>query len=95
MLVIRRRSGMEAGQGRAGIFGCYLWPRRRGVGGNLILLLYCTCVSHCIAEISVNCPTFRGQVAEGARICGASKINGVDLNPDKQELGKAFFRFTP
>ncbi|KAE8805515.1 alcohol dehydrogenase-like 7 [Hordeum vulgare] len=34
-------------------------------------------------------------VAEGARICGASKINGVDLNPDKQEHDKAFFRFTP
>lgn len=34
-------------------------------------------------------------VAEGARICGASKIIGVDLNPDKEELGKAVFRFTP
>uniref|UniRef100_A0A453IZ58 Alcohol dehydrogenase-like C-terminal domain-containing protein n=1 Tax=Aegilops tauschii subsp. strangulata TaxID=200361 RepID=A0A453IZ58_AEGTS len=29
-------------------------------------------------------------VAEGARICGASKIIGVDLNPDKEELGKKF-----
>lgn len=29
-------------------------------------------------------------VAEGARICGASKIIGVDLNPEKQELGKKF-----
>lgn len=30
------------------------------------------------------------QVAEGARICGASKIIGVDINPDKCELGKHF-----
>lgn len=29
-------------------------------------------------------------VAEGARICGASKIIGVDINPDKCELGKKF-----
>ncbi|KAM0833101.1 hypothetical protein ACQ4PT_064474 [Festuca glaucescens] len=29
-------------------------------------------------------------VAEGARICGASKIIGVDLNPEKDELGKKF-----
>ncbi|KAL8162368.1 hypothetical protein V2J09_013857 [Rumex salicifolius] len=29
-------------------------------------------------------------VAEGARIRGASKIIGVDLNPDKLELGKKF-----
>ncbi|KAL6645232.1 hypothetical protein ACP70R_016840 [Stipagrostis hirtigluma subsp. patula] len=29
-------------------------------------------------------------VAEGARICGASKIIGVDLNPEKLELGKEF-----
>ncbi|CAN6301989.1 unnamed protein product [Urochloa humidicola] len=29
-------------------------------------------------------------VAEGARICGASKIIGVDINPDKHELGKEF-----
>ncbi|CAM0871806.1 unnamed protein product [Alopecurus aequalis] len=29
-------------------------------------------------------------VAEGARICGASKIIGVDLNPEKHELGKKF-----
>lgn len=29
-------------------------------------------------------------VAEGARICGASKIIGVDINPDKHELGKKF-----
>jgi len=28
------------------------------------------------------------KVAEGARICGASKIIGVDINPDKHELGK-------
>jgi S-(hydroxymethyl)glutathione dehydrogenase/alcohol dehydrogenase len=30
------------------------------------------------------------QVAEGARICGASKIIGVDINPEKYELGKHF-----
>jgi S-(hydroxymethyl)glutathione dehydrogenase/alcohol dehydrogenase len=29
-------------------------------------------------------------VAEGARICGASTIIGVDLNPEKHELGKKF-----
>ncbi|KAJ1298439.1 hypothetical protein BS78_01G453500 [Paspalum vaginatum] len=29
-------------------------------------------------------------VAEGARICGASKIIGVDINPEKHELGKKF-----
>ncbi|WCJ24807.1 Alcohol dehydrogenase [Euphorbia peplus] len=29
-------------------------------------------------------------VAEGARICRASKIIGVDLNPDKFEIGKKF-----
>ncbi|KAG8073784.1 hypothetical protein GUJ93_ZPchr0006g43556 [Zizania palustris] len=29
-------------------------------------------------------------VAEGARICGASMIIGVDLNPEKHELGKKF-----
>ncbi|CAN6296202.1 unnamed protein product [Urochloa humidicola] len=29
-------------------------------------------------------------VAEGARICGASKIIGVDINPDKHKLGKEF-----
>ncbi|KAL5713866.1 hypothetical protein ACHQM5_015903 [Ranunculus cassubicifolius] len=29
-------------------------------------------------------------VAEGARLCGAAKIIGVDLNPDKFELGKKF-----
>ncbi|CAN6290398.1 unnamed protein product [Urochloa humidicola] len=29
-------------------------------------------------------------VAEGARICGASKIIGVDINPDKHELAKEF-----
>jgi len=27
-------------------------------------------------------------VAEGARLCGATKIIGVDLNPDKFETGK-------
>ncbi|KAK9112558.1 hypothetical protein Scep_020077 [Stephania cephalantha] len=29
-------------------------------------------------------------VAEGARVCGATKIIGVDLNPDKFEIGKKF-----
>lgn len=29
-------------------------------------------------------------VAQGAKMCGASKIIGVDLNPDKRELGKIF-----
>ncbi|XP_042989045.1 alcohol dehydrogenase-like 7 isoform X2 [Carya illinoinensis] len=29
-------------------------------------------------------------VAEGARLCGATKIIGVDLNPDKFEVGKKF-----
>lgn len=29
-------------------------------------------------------------VAEGARLCGASKIIGVDLNPEKFETGKKF-----
>lgn len=27
------------------------------------------------------------QVAEGARLCGASRIIGVDINPSKFELG--------
>lgn len=29
-------------------------------------------------------------VAQGAKMCGASKIIGVDLNPAKQEVGKKF-----
>jgi S-(hydroxymethyl)glutathione dehydrogenase/alcohol dehydrogenase len=29
-------------------------------------------------------------VAEGARLCGASRIIGVDVNPDKFEIGKIF-----
>ncbi|VAH97970.1 unnamed protein product [Triticum turgidum subsp. durum] len=29
-------------------------------------------------------------VAQGAKMCGAAKIIGVDLNPDKEELGKKF-----
>uniref|UniRef100_A0A7N0R7Z6 Alcohol dehydrogenase-like 7 n=1 Tax=Kalanchoe fedtschenkoi TaxID=63787 RepID=A0A7N0R7Z6_KALFE len=29
-------------------------------------------------------------VAEGARLCGASKIIGIDINPDKFEIGKKF-----
>ncbi|PIA56785.1 hypothetical protein AQUCO_00700850v1 [Aquilegia coerulea] len=29
-------------------------------------------------------------VAEGARLCGATRIIGVDLNPDKFEIGKKF-----
>ncbi|XP_057516006.1 alcohol dehydrogenase-like 7 [Amaranthus tricolor] len=29
-------------------------------------------------------------VAEGARICGATKIIGVDINPEKFEIGKKF-----
>ncbi|KAL5713878.1 hypothetical protein ACHQM5_015914 [Ranunculus cassubicifolius] len=29
-------------------------------------------------------------VAEGARLCGAARIIGVDLNPDKFDLGKKF-----
>ncbi|XP_062097819.1 alcohol dehydrogenase-like 7 isoform X2 [Humulus lupulus] len=29
-------------------------------------------------------------VAEGARLCGAARIIGVDVNPDKFELGKKF-----
>ncbi|CAM0871803.1 unnamed protein product [Alopecurus aequalis] len=29
-------------------------------------------------------------VAQGAKMCGATKIIGVDLNPDKQEVGKMF-----
>jgi S-(hydroxymethyl)glutathione dehydrogenase/alcohol dehydrogenase len=29
-------------------------------------------------------------VAQGAKMCGASKIIGVDLNPDKEKFGKAF-----
>ncbi|GMY28134.1 alcohol dehydrogenase-like 7 [Fagus crenata] len=29
-------------------------------------------------------------VAEGARLCGATRIIGVDLNPDKFEVGKMF-----
>ncbi|XBI75967.1 hypothetical protein VPH35_069264 [Triticum aestivum] len=30
-------------------------------------------------------------VAQGAKMCGAAKIIGVDLNPDKEELGKSSF----
>jgi Zn-dependent alcohol dehydrogenase len=30
-------------------------------------------------------------VAQGAKMCGATKIVGVDLNPAKQELGKSYF----
>ncbi|KAK4781523.1 hypothetical protein SAY86_015625 [Trapa natans] len=29
-------------------------------------------------------------VAEGARLCGASRIIGIDVNPDKYEIGKKF-----
>lgn len=29
-------------------------------------------------------------VVQGAKMCGASKIIGVDLNPDKEEVGKSF-----
>ncbi|MCH95287.1 alcohol dehydrogenase-like 7, partial [Trifolium medium] len=29
-------------------------------------------------------------VAEGARLCGATKIIGVDVNPEKFEVGKKF-----
>jgi S-(hydroxymethyl)glutathione dehydrogenase/alcohol dehydrogenase len=29
------------------------------------------------------------QVAQGAKMCGASKIIGVDLNPNKEEVGKS------
>ncbi|KAL6864779.1 hypothetical protein ACP4OV_015930 [Aristida adscensionis] len=29
-------------------------------------------------------------VAQGAKMCGASRIIGVDVNPDKEEVGKAF-----
>uniref|UniRef100_A0ACD5TUS2 Uncharacterized protein n=1 Tax=Avena sativa TaxID=4498 RepID=A0ACD5TUS2_AVESA len=29
-------------------------------------------------------------VAQGAKMCGATKIVGVDLNPDKEKLGKMF-----
>ncbi|RLN19828.1 alcohol dehydrogenase-like 2 [Panicum miliaceum] len=29
-------------------------------------------------------------VAQGAKMCGASKIIGVDMNPDKEEVGKSF-----
>ncbi|KAG2554182.1 hypothetical protein PVAP13_9KG646000 [Panicum virgatum] len=29
-------------------------------------------------------------VAQGAKMCGASKIIGVDLNPEKEKVGKAF-----
>ena len=29
------------------------------------------------------------QVVQGAKMCGASKIIGVDLNPDKEEVGKS------
>ncbi|KAL6648667.1 hypothetical protein ACP70R_012891 [Stipagrostis hirtigluma subsp. patula] len=29
-------------------------------------------------------------VAQGAKMCGASKIIGVDLNPDKEEVGRRF-----
>ncbi|CAL4929499.1 unnamed protein product [Urochloa decumbens] len=29
-------------------------------------------------------------VAQGAKMCGASKIIGVDLNPDKEEIGRSF-----
>ncbi|KAF5462189.1 hypothetical protein F2P56_018217 [Juglans regia] len=29
-------------------------------------------------------------VAEGARLCGATRIIGVDVNPDKKEIGKKF-----
>uniref|UniRef100_A0A0A9HR67 Pco147721a n=1 Tax=Arundo donax TaxID=35708 RepID=A0A0A9HR67_ARUDO len=29
-------------------------------------------------------------VAQGAKMCGASKTIGVDLNPDKEEVGKTF-----
>ncbi|KAL6867698.1 hypothetical protein ACP4OV_015722 [Aristida adscensionis] len=29
-------------------------------------------------------------VAQGAKMCGASKIIGVDLNPDKEEVGRSF-----
>ncbi|KAM3231094.1 hypothetical protein ACQJBY_061325 [Aegilops geniculata] len=32
-------------------------------------------------------------VAQGAKMCGAAKIIGVDLNPDKEELGKSSFIF--
>ncbi|VAH97973.1 unnamed protein product [Triticum turgidum subsp. durum] len=31
-------------------------------------------------------------VAQGAKMCGAAKIIGVDLNPDKEELGKEKIR---
>ncbi|KAG8073785.1 hypothetical protein GUJ93_ZPchr0006g43556 [Zizania palustris] len=38
----------------------------------------------------INSENLACQVAEGARICGASMIIGVDLNPEKHELGKRF-----
>lgn len=28
-------------------------------------------------------------MVQGAKMCGASKIIGVDLNPDKEEVGKS------
>jgi Zn-dependent alcohol dehydrogenase len=30
------------------------------------------------------------QVAQGEKMCGASMIIGVDMNPAKEEVGKSF-----
>lgn len=38
----------------------------------------------------LHCTYLDLQVAQGARLQGAGRIIGVDLNPDKFEIGKAY-----
>lgn len=41
-----------------------------------------------VATTKLHLQSIEYQVAEGARLRGASKIIGVDLNPEKFEIGK-------
>ncbi|XP_066356947.1 alcohol dehydrogenase-like 5 isoform X2 [Miscanthus floridulus] len=70
----RGRSSVEDGQGGAGLGCCCLWAWICRFGGAV------TCDGH----------TLGCHVVQGAKMCGASKVIGVDLNPDKEEVGRSF-----
>lgn len=96
-LLFRNWSDMEGGRGRGGIYCSHFRTWSRRTSGILFSMLEGPPVSRPVRTM-INCPAlihFLNQVAEGARLRGASKIIAVDLNPDKFEIGGVLTAFLP
>ena len=86
----RGRSCMNGGQCGTRLIGSHLWAGVCWVSGKPVSLMFPFQLLIMAVSWLAKLIIVYVQVAQGAKMCGASMIIGVDMNPAKEEVGKSF-----